>query len=294
MTPFKLQILNSIAIITIILLFDKVSSIKLTFPFSKMTIKSKFYNKVNVKLNCNEMYKNIRECSEQCYFKGKQGSGCLGFVKNKTKNNCYICHPASKSDIMASNYTDINNNHLVYILKYKKNNPVMYLLLEGDNITDTTVKGNGVYGFLIQPIDTQVQTGKVNQGLYVRNSGRLVLANTANECLGDLDLCTKGLSIALWVKPSSLLSHGGHITFSEHSINIQAKQSRSISVWTAGQSNYILYLVTQSEAAVGTWTHVTVVFDPETGMFVYMDGNLDTFKSIDEASAGSNPRWPSD
>ena len=143
-------------------------------------------------------------------------------------------------------------------------------------------------------MNTQVQTGKVNEGLYVRNSGRLVLANTANECLGDLDLCTKGLSIALWVKPSSLLSPGGHITFSEHSINIQAKQSRSISVWTAGQSNYILYLVTHSEAAVGTWTHVTVVFDPETGMFVYMDGILDTFKSIDEASAGSNPRGPSD
>ena len=94
MTSFQLQILTTIAIITVILLFDKVLSMKLSFPFSKMTMKSKLYYKLNVKLNCDEMYKNIRECSEQCYFKGKHGSGCLGFVKNKTKNNCYICHPA--------------------------------------------------------------------------------------------------------------------------------------------------------------------------------------------------------
>ena len=267
---------------------------KLSFPFVKITIKNKFYNKVNVRLNCNEMYKNIRECSEQCYFKEKHGSGCLSFIENKTKNNCHICNPASKSDIMASNYTVTNNNHLVYILKHKKKKPVMYLPLEGDNITDTTVKGDGVYGFLVQPMNTQVQAGKVNEGLYVRNSGRLVLANTANECVGDLDLCTKGLSIALWVKPSSLPSHGGHITYSEHSINIQAKQSRRIGVWTAGQSNYILHLVTQSEASVGIWSHVAVVFNPDAGMFVYIDGILDTFKSIDEASAGSNPRGPSD
>ena len=259
---------------------------KLSFPFSKMTMKSKLYYKLNVKLNCNEVYKNIRECSEQCYFKEKHGSGCLGFIKNQTENNCYICNPASKSDIMASNYIVINNNHLVYILKHKKKKPVMYLPLDEDNITDTTVKGDGVYGFLVQPMNTQVQAGKVNEGLYVRNSGRLELADTATECLWHLALCTKGLSIALWVKPSSLSSLGGHITHNDYSINILAHLNKGISVWTS--INFFLDVNTQSNVVVGTWSHNAVVFNPDAGMFVYMDGILDAFKSIDEASAGSH------
>ena len=86
----------AIAIISIVLLFDKVLNTKITFPFTKMTMKSKLYDKLNLKLNCNNMYQNIRKCAEQCYFKEQNGSGCLGFIRNKTAKTCYICKSCSK------------------------------------------------------------------------------------------------------------------------------------------------------------------------------------------------------
>ena len=192
---------------------------------------------------------------------------------------------------MASNYTDINNNHLVYILKYKKKNPVMYLPLEGDNITDTTVKGDGVNGTLVW-LGT-VQAGKVNQGLHVNHGGRLVLDDTADKCIANLAHCTRGLSIALWIKPSVLFNYGGHITHGDYSINIQAKPNGRITAWTLGQPNSIPDFTTQSTVSVGHWTHVTVMFDPEAGMFVYMDGILDAFRSIDEVFPHTSPYEPS-
>ena len=45
---------------------------------------------------------------------------------------------------------------------------------------------------------------------------------------------------------------------------------------------------------VGTWTHITVVYDLRIGVFVYMDGILDAFKYIDEINVTSNPYQPYD
>ena len=190
---------------------------------------------------------------------------------------------------MNLNNTQISENDidLVYILKYKNKEPVMYLPLEGDNITDTTVKGDGINGTLVW-LGT-VQAGKVNEGLHFNHGGRLVLDGTVSKCIANLAHCTKGLSIALWVKPSSLSSQGGHITHSEYSINILASLNKGISAWTFIPPNLFLGIDTQSKAAVGTWSHIAVVYDPETGMFVYMDGILDAFKSIDEVYVSSNP-----
>ena len=293
MKSFKLHNLNTISIITIIFLVEEVLNMKLTFPFMKVKMKSKFYDKLNLKLKCNEMYQNIRECAEQCYFKEKSGAGCLGFTKNKTNNNCSICNSASNSDIMVSDNTDINTKHVIYILKYKKKKPVMYLQLEGDNITGTSGIGDGVTGTLIKVENTKIQTGKLYQSLYVKNGGRLELDNTANTCFGNLALCTDGLSIALWINPSM---HGSfeHITHSIYSITITLDQSGVIAVWTLGQPNSISAFVTHSVAPVGTWTHVAVVFDPDVRMFIYMNGTLDAFKSINEDFLHTSPYGPHD
>ena len=256
-------------------------------------MKSRIFEKLNLRLSCNDMYPTIRECAEQCYFKDKSGVGCLGFIKNKTTNICYICDPAPTSDIMVSNIIELNNNHLVYILKYKKKKPVMYLSLDRETVRGTTVKGEGVNGTLIKKENTQIQAGKVNHGLHFRNGGRLVLENTIDKCIQNLAACTNGLSIALWINPS-IFRNLRHITHSEHSINIVATTSGAIGVWTRGQPNSLTSLVTQSEILVGTWTYVAVVFNPDVGMFIYMDGRLDVFKSIDEAYPHRTSNGPLD
>ena len=292
----KLPRLNLSTVILYILLalsFGKKFTGKINFPFSKFTMNNGNFSSLILSLFCKEIFSNFEECTEKCYYKEENGVGCVGFLKYKNIKECHICNPANISE-MNSNNTQINENDvdLVYILKYKKKKPVMYLPLEGDNITGTTVKGDGVNGTLVW-LGT-VQAGKVNQGLHVNHGGRLVLDSTASKCIANLAHCTRGLSIALWEKPSSLSSHGGHITHSDFSINIQAKPSGSISVWTFSLPNFFLGFDTQSEAAVGAWSHIAVVIDPEVGMFVYMDGILDAFKSFVEASARGDPYGPHD
>ena len=283
----RLNLSTIIFYILLALSFGRKFTGKLVFPFSLYSVNHMDFNSLILNLSCKDMFSNIKECAEQCYYREKNGIGCVGFVTYKNFKEWYICNPANVSE-MNSNNTQINENDvdIVYILKYKKKKPVMYLPLEGDNITDTTVKG-GVSGTLVWPSVPQVQAGKVKEGLHVNYGGRLLLDGTTNECLGNLALCTKGLSIALWVKCSS--SIWGHITHSEHSINIVATQIRGIGIFTLGQSNSIPSVDTQSKAAVGTWTHVAVVFDPNVGMFVYMDGIPDTLRSTDEAYSHSSP-----
>ena len=268
--------------------FGKKFTGSLNFLFSKCTTNNRGFKSLILNLSCKDTFSNIKECAEQCYYREKNGVGCVAFLKYKNIKECYVCNPANVSGL-TSNKTHINGNDLVYILKSKKKKPVMYLPLEGDNITDTTVIGDGVTGTLLLKGNTQVQDGKVNQGLRVKSNGRLVLDGTSNKCISNLTLCTKGLSIVLWMKPSSLSTLGRHITHGDFSINILAYQSGVMSVWTYGLPNSFLGFMTQSTISVGRWSHVAVVFDPEDGMFVYIDGILDIFKFIDEALPHSVP-----
>ena len=161
----------------------------------------------------------------------------------------------------------------------------MYLPLDGDNITGSTVIGNGVTGTLMLKGNTQVQDGKVNEGLHVRNGGRLVLDGTSDECISHLEKCTNGLSIALWLKPSNL-SHR-HITHGERSINIFLSENRLIETWAWGQTKEITSIKSQSRVFVHTWTHIAVVYDPEVGLSLYVNGTLEAFRSISEAKPHS-------
>ena len=110
---------------------------------------------------------------------------------------------------MNSNNTQINEDQVVYILKYKKNNPVMYFPLEGDNITDTTVKRRwwSLVLLLTQYI-FKYRMGKVNQDLHVKHGARMVPDGTANKCIGNLATCTNGLSIQWRIR--GFLEQRGH------------------------------------------------------------------------------------
>ena len=276
--------------------FSKKSRGKLKFPFSKIILKNKHSDSFILNLSCNEKFSNTKECAEQCYYREKNLVGCVAFVKFNNTEECKICNPATTTEIRNSNNTQ-NNDYvidLLYILRFKAKKPVMYLPLDGDNVTGTTVIGDGITGTIIHDVRTQIQAGKVNQGLHVRNRARLFLDNTANACIGNLAVCTKGLSIALWINPSSWSGNLRHITHSEYSINTVATASECISVWTWGQPNSLRSFSTHSTAPMGTWTHVAVVFDPDVGMSVYMNGRLDAFKSIDEAFSRSILYGPSD
>ena len=279
--------------ISFALSFGKNFKGKLMFPFSKFTMKN--FNSLILNLSCKDKFSNMKECAEQCYYSDKDGIKCVSFLKFNNTEECKICNPATISEIRNSNITQIIDYpvDLACILKYNKKKPVMYLPLDGDNITGASVIGDGVTGTLFNHENTKIQAGKVSQGLHVKYGGRFVLDNTANSCIGNLALCADGLSIALWINPS-IYGSFGHITHSIYSISIVSVENGVIGVWTSGQPNSIPAFVTQSTAPVGTWTHVVVVFDPDVGMFIYMNGSLDAFKSIDEAVPHESPYGPDD
>ena len=294
----KLRRFNIFTLIFFVLFtfsFGKNITGKLKIPFSKFTMNHAYFKSLILNLSCKDKFPNIKECAEQCYYREKNDGECVAFLKIKNTKECYICDPANISEIMDSNNTQINENNvdLVYILKYKKKKPVVYLSLDRETVRGTTVKGEGVNGTLINKRNTQIQAGKVNQGLHVKNRARLVLQNTANNCIQNLAYCTNGLSIALWINPSSLEDYDQYIMHSEHSIRIKINSFGTFSIKIRSLLSFF-NLVTNSVARVGTWTHVAVVFDPDVGMFVYMDGRPDAFKSIDEAFQLTTTNGPLD
>ena len=133
--------------------------------------------------------------------------------------------------------------------------------------------------------NTQIQAGKVNQGLHVSNSGRFLLGAKANECISYLEKCTKGLSIALWVKPSGMghRGYGPHVAHGQRSINIVHKlDDRGVRTWAWGQTKEISPISSKSRAFLHTWTHVAVVYDPEVGLSPFLNGTLEAFRSVNE------------
>ena len=213
----------------IALSFGRKFTANLIFPFSKFIMNNTDFNSLILNLSCKDMFSNIKECAEQCYYREKHGVGCVGFLKFKNTEECYVCNPVTVSEMISNNMqineTDID---LVYILKYKKKKPVMYLSLEGDNITDTTVIGEGVNGTLINNENTQIQDGKVNQGLRIWNRARLVLDGTTNKCIGNLTVCTSGLSIMFWVKLQYCLIMAGTSQAATPSISDQTQTDVSV------------------------------------------------------------------
>ena len=247
-------------------------------------------NAFNLKLTCKERFLSIKECAEQCYYREKNGVGCVGFLKYENTKECHICNPATISEVINSANTQINENDVVYILKYNKTKPVMYLPLDGGNITGGTVIGNGITGTIVNIGHTQVQAGKMNEGLHVSDGGRLILDRTANTCISDISACTDGLSIGLWVNPSSLSGVFQHISDSKNFRSlIIATDSGAIKVWTRG-----LVSIRSESATAGTWTHVLAVFNPNMGMFLYINGSLDAFRSIREATSNTGATDNSD
>ena len=56
-----------------------------------------------------------------------------------------------------------------------------------------------------------------------------------------------------------------------------------ITSWAWGQTKEIPFIKSVSSVFVDTWTHIAVVYDPEVGLFLYVKGTLEAFRSISEA-----------
>ena len=242
----------------------------MSYPFTKV----EWEPGLNMKLLCNEDFSLLKECAEQCYYKENLKDGCIGFVTQKGLSGCTICRPAKFSEISSSSDTELSTGDIIY-LKKRTIHPDIYLPLEPENATGTTVAGEGENGVLVNEANTGFESGKQGEGLSVQSGGRLDLSGTGNKCYSHVDACADdSITVMLWVKPRS--GNGPKlVNQNANGINIKMNSNKTISVWVIWGSHNMKSGASNSIAELNVWTHITGTFSPLSGASVYINGILE-------------------
>ncbi len=105
--------------------------------------------------------------------------------------------------------------NVILFLKITLDGSDVYVSME--NITRNIVYGRGLTGILKGA--TQIAEGKVGNALMVAAGQYVDFGNNTNSCLGNIFLCTEGLTISMWVK-LLILHQYATILWSDMSISV--------------------------------------------------------------------------
>ena len=181
---------------------------------------------------------------------------------------------------MSESYTQINEDGIFYLMK-RNEKPDIYLPLEPENITETTIVGEGVTGTLTGNV--QVQAGKVNQGLNLTSGGQIKINSVS--CLINMGNCGNMMSLMMWIKPTKYNPSFGHITYSYNSMSITYSGYGTLGSLVLNEPYKIGGLFAVSIAPIDVWTHVAIVYDQKLGVSIFVNGVFESFKSISNAAA---------
>ena len=186
----------------------------------------------------------------------------------------------------------MTDDQVIYLMKRNKK-PDVYFPLEPENISESLVVGEGISGTLYNKGNTSPQRGKVGQGLRVRG-GQIKLIG--HQCFSDIAACPDdSLTVMMWIKQTA--RGDPHLTFSpSNSINIKLNGDQTMRVWVHWNSfpyNILDNIDSTSAVELNTWTHVAAVYNHNIGGFIYLNGIMETFKSISESEDGNIPADPS-
>ena len=119
--------------------------------------------------------------------------------------------------------------------------------------------------------------GKLNKALYTNGIDQWVnIGNQRDKCLGNLNRCTKGFVMALWLK-------GYVATGNEYYVNSGGHTSLSMGMTLLEQNGYLVaefrtesvrWRVDVSGFESHVWYHVVLVWTEEGGEQVYLNGCL--------------------
>ena len=128
---------------------------------------------------CNETLSTITECAQKGCEKVKKNGGCAGFITKLNSQNCELCYPGSYIQITSGSYTQVNTGDVIYLIK-RNEKPDVYLPLEPENITGTTIVADGVSGILNKE-DRHFMSSVVDPGFPVGGRGPIRGAWTSDE-----------------------------------------------------------------------------------------------------------------
>lgn len=89
-------------------------------------------------------------------------------------NNCYLCKVLNRTEVDANWFTTFTDNHELYLLKYLKVEPDIYISIDEFNLTIGTITGMGGSGGSHGITVCDLIPGKVGQAIHI-SGGRINL-----------------------------------------------------------------------------------------------------------------------
>ena len=273
---------NNLFLITVCLAVLKTISARIIniqpySPFKMIGGNSAEINVINKTLKCDGNPElEIKNCARKCLKMEVDGTGCPGFIVDSSRGNkCALCGISEFRDVQNSTYTTLANSHkVVLLLGQERTNPEVSMSF--DNVNDETITGINTIGTtsFVEPSD--YVNGKNGKSLYLHDGGKVRLSGSEHACWTNVDLCTHGVTMSLWVKPqdirTSYFATTGSIFQKGFGFYLN-HDGLVLALVTLDSGRY--HAKSKSKLTIGIWTHVTCIYEESSGISIYMDGILE-------------------
>ena len=163
-------------------------------------------------------------------------------------------------DVQYSTYTPLNNRHKIALLLTEENtNPDVSISF--DDVDGETITGINTVGTTSNVDQSDYVGGKNGKSLYLHDGGKVRLNGSEYGCFSNLDLCTSGVTMSIWLKPmhlrtSYIVSTGAIF---EKGLGFVVETNGIHVVVTLDNGRY--GAKSKSLLTVGIWAHVTCVYE---------------------------------
>ena len=254
--------------------FVIVSKASVQMPFRVISGSAGQGSRIATTLTCDQERSDIQICAEECFQMVENGTGCPGFYANKNGSEpCYICHVSNASEVQNIAYTSFTDNHLIYLVDHNSTDPEIAMDFEDFSATSNTTHGNNVNGTTNGITASDHRTGVKGKGIYFDNGAKMSLTGSEHECWTNIEHCTEGLTLSLWIKPVKL-THTyvlGSGSIKQRGVNIWLHNKMAMQT-SLDTQRFLVYSV--STVTANRWHLFTGMYHPTNGNSIYLDGIL--------------------
>ena len=256
-------------------------------PYRVISGSSAQSSRIATTLTCDQERSNIQICAEECFQMTGNGTGCPGFYGDKDGSGpCFICDISNASQVQNVTYTTFTNNRFLYLRTHNKTEPEVAMDFDDFSPESNTIEGNNVDGTTNGITVSDHETGIRGKGISFNNGARITLSGSEHECWTNIEHCTNGLTLSIWVKLEQIRTSyvvGSGAIF-QRGVNIFLLNYFSMMTSLDDQR---FYAWSTTVPVVNTWYLVTGTYHPTDGNSVYVNGILEAENRFD--NHGNNP-----
>ena len=241
-------------------------------------------SRIATTLTCDQERSDIQICSQECLEVTENETGCPGFYAEKNEHGpCYMCRISDLSEVQNSHYTTFTSNHFLYLRAHNKTEPEVSMDFEDFSPDGNSIHGNNVDGTTSGITVSDHVTGVRGKGVYFNNGAKITLTGSENECWTNIEHCSEGLTLSIWVKLEEIT-----ITYV---VGSGAIKQRGVNIFLQNQFSMMttlddrrFYAWSTTNPVINTWYLVTGTYEPMNGNSVYINGILEAENKFDSAA----------